>query len=435
MKGSAPGTPAPSEIAPSRAIGPLPTGADPARSLHAVLRRLVPFRLRRKLRELTAGRGVPTAGKFPSDGVARTITLVGFLTSPSGLGEGARLAAEALADAGYTVGLIDATAIMRLPAGGPRLDPRPALIDGDIGGPLLVHINPPDFQLVLSRRRLSGRNRKLIAYWAWEVGLVPGHWRRAFRLVHEIWVPSRFVAEALRGAGCAVPVRVVHHPVRGIALPVHAIAPAENACAETARAASPVLRVLTVLAYDSGFDRKNPLAAVAAFHSAFGQRADVELVVKVRGASASGGPERRLAAAIAGMPNVRVIDSTIARREFLDLLNDCDVLLSLHRAEGFGLVLAEAMLMGKPVVATAWSGNLDFMTAATACLVPARQVRASDENYGRLRATWAEPSVEAAAAWLRRLTEPALRQRIGAAASEHAQRQLGLAAFQRAIAE
>jgi glycosyltransferase involved in cell wall biosynthesis len=171
-------------------------------------------------------------------------------------------------------------------------------------------------------------------------------------------VPSRFVAAALQNSGCTVPLRVVHHPVRGAA-------PAKNC-----RPASSAFRVLTVLAYDSGFDRKNPLAAVSACRSAFGQRTDVELVIKVRGRSSSGSPEHRLAAVISGMRNVRVIEGTIPRAAFLDLLSDGDVLLSLHRAEGFGLVLAEAMLMGKPVVATAWSGNLDFMTDGTACLGP-----------------------------------------------------------------
>jgi glycosyltransferase involved in cell wall biosynthesis len=144
--------------------------------------------------------------------------------------------------------------------------------------------------------------------------------------------------------------------------------------------------MLTVFAYDSGFDRKNPLAAVAAFQSAFGTRTDVELVIKAGGRSVGGIPERRLEAAVAGMANVTLMDGTHSRAEYLDLLRECDVLLSLHRAEGSDLVMIEAMPMGKPVVATAWSGNLDFMTERSACLVPARLVRVSDAIYRAVRA-------------------------------------------------
>jgi glycosyltransferase involved in cell wall biosynthesis len=92
------------------------------------------------------------------------------------------------------------------------------------------------------------------------------------------------------------------------------------------------------------------------------------------------------------------------------------------------------MFMGKPVVATAWSGNLDFMTDGIACLVPARLIRAADENYDIPRAKWADPSVEAAAMWLTRLTDPALRERIGEAARQHVERHLGHDAFLQAIA-
>jgi glycosyltransferase involved in cell wall biosynthesis len=390
-------------------------------SLLAVIRQLVPLAWRQRIKEAVAGFNLPAAAAPPRTD-ARIITLLGHLTAPTGLGEGARLAADALADAGYAVGLIDVTHAKDRAGFGEQHSARPQFVEGDIGGPLIVHLNPPDFQFALSRHRLSGRNRKLIAYWAWEASTVPNHWRRAFRLAHEIWVPSRFVADVLRNAGCSVPVKVVHHPVRAVAAD------------RRPHAASSTLRVLTVFAYDSGFDRKNPLAAVAAFRSAFGQRTDVELVIKARGRSVSGIPERRLATAVSGMANVTMMDGTHSRAEYLDLLRECDVLLSLHRAEGFGLVMAEAMLMGKPVVATAWSGNLDFMTERCACLVPARLVSVSDENYRAVRANWAEPSVDAAATWLRRLTDPALRQLIGEAAREHAERQLGPAAFIQSIA-
>src|SRR4051794_8438257 len=81
-----------------------------------------------------------------------------------------------------------------------------------LGGPLVVHLNPPDFEIALFLLGVSGRSRRLIAYWAWELPIVPKSWRRAFRLVHEVWAPSAFVAEAVKGGGLRAKVRVVPHP-------------------------------------------------------------------------------------------------------------------------------------------------------------------------------------------------------------------------------
>jgi glycosyltransferase involved in cell wall biosynthesis len=273
-------------------------------------------------------------------------------------------------------------------------------------------------------RAVPQQGRKLIAYWVWEMPQVPPTWQRAFRLANEIWVPTNFVADALRTSGCQTPIRVVPYPVRAPVMPDVAL-----------RDDATPLRVLTVFAYDSGFERKNPIAAVAAFREAFGDRTDVELLVKVRGHSTTGEPERRFAAAIAGMANVRVQAGSIAPGDYERLLADADIVLSLHRAEGFGLVLAEAMLLGKPVVCTAWSGNLDFMNEMSACLVPATLTEALDESdaYRDLRTHWAEPSIAAAADWLRRLEDAALRRSIGDAARHHATQCLGLERFREAV--
>ena len=153
--------------------------------------------------------------------------------------------------------------------------------------------------------------------------------------------------------------------------------------------------------------------------------------MKARGRSSSGRAEQRLQAAIAGAANIRLLDGDLSRDAYQRLVGSADVLLSLHRGEGFGLPMAEAMLRGKPVVATAWSGNLDFMDDASACLVPAGLVPVVDEAaaYRGEGGMWAEPDIAAAAAWLRRLRDPALRLRIGCAARETAVGRLGPAAF------
>jgi glycosyltransferase involved in cell wall biosynthesis len=198
---------------------------------------------------------------------------------------------------------------------------------------------------------------------------------------------------------------------------------------------SPDLKVLTILAFDSGFERKNPIAAVNAFQSAFGTSGDATLIIKTRGRSLTGEPETRLQTAIAGSANIRHLHGDLTPNEYVQLLASADILLSLHRAEGFGIPCAEMMLRGKPVVATAWSGNLDYMSEDSACLVPVQLVQLADgaAAYKGLKSVWADPSVTKAAAWLRRLRDPTLRAKVGCAASAHAHNYFSHDAFTRAV--
>jgi glycosyltransferase involved in cell wall biosynthesis len=389
------------------------------RALFAGLQRLLPTRLRPIARELLVRMLVPSAQPYGEEH-PRRITLAGLLTSPSGIGEGARLYAVALAKLGYQVGLLDLTEALGLPKGAAMPTSHANMIPGDAGGPILLHLNPPQFQLALLLQLLPRVGRHLIGCWVWELETVPNTWRSAFRLVNEVWVPSRFVQEALKTAGLEATVRVVPYPVAVSFTPT-----------PEQRSGPRKLRVLTVFAFDSGFDRKNPLASVAAFREAFGERTDVELVIKARGHSRTGEPERRFAAAIHGAINIMALQGTIDRESYYKLLGEIDVVLSLHRAEGFGLVLAEAMLLAKPVIATAWSGNIDFTTKETACLVPAKSMEARDEldAYNGLVTQWADPSIADAAAWLRRLENPSLRRVIGEAGRSHAVRYFGLEGF------
>jgi glycosyltransferase involved in cell wall biosynthesis len=163
------------------------------------------------------------------------------------------------------------------------------------------------------------------------------------------------------------------------------------------------------------------VAAVRAFKLAFdGGRDDARLILKTHHVSAYAAGCRELAAAIDGDPRITVLDRTMDRAELDDLVSSSDAVMLLHRSEGFGLPLAEAMGRGLPVVATNWSGNTDFMDFGNSCpvsycLVPARDPQGSYDHADQL---WAEPSAENAAVHLRRLRdEPALRTELGRAAS------------------
>ncbi len=175
--------------------------------------------------------------------------------------------------------------------------------------------------------------------------------------------------------------------------------------------------------FDPGSDpeRKNPFGAVRAFWRAFGGSRDAYLVVKVNNAVRNGVRHPvadQLKALCRGHGNILVIDRVMSYADALSLLASCDVYVSLHRAEGLGLGLMEAMCLGKPVIATAWSGNMSFMDHANSCLVGYRliPVNSTLPAYRQFngKTQWAEPSEERAAAWMRELArDPELRIRIG----------------------
>jgi glycosyltransferase involved in cell wall biosynthesis len=149
--------------------------------------------------------------------------------------------------------------------------------------------------------------------------------------------------------------------------------------------------------------RKNPLATVAAFRSAFRRDEPADLVIKVARGSESPADLAALAAACE-TNGVRLIDELMPRSDLLALMAACDCYVSLHRSEGLGLGMAETMLLGKPVIATAYSGNLDFMTPATGYLVSYERVPIPETVTQYPRGShWAEPSVEQAAELMRRV--------------------------------
>lgn len=348
----------------------------------------------------------------PPPPVAPGLAVAGELARASGLGEGARLMLHALGVLGVPSWPVRAGLMAEddgLCAGGPGAEsdatPPP-------GVPLLLHVNAPHLPAALLRLgRAMVRGRRVVGFWAWELPVAPGSWRAGVPFVHEAWVPSRFTAAAVEPL---LPgrVRVVPHPV--------ALNPPRPAALGRAAFGLPADAVVTLVAFNlaSSLERKNPLAAVAAHRLAFGDRPDRVLVLKVGNPHHFPADFERLRAAAAGAPNVRLETRTLPPGDHHALIAASDVVLSLHRSEGFGLVLAEAMLLGRATVATGWSGNTDFMDPGCAALVPARLVPARDPRgvYDAPGAVWAEPDVAEAAAALARLADDApARRALGAA--------------------
>jgi len=334
--------------------------------------------------------------------VSGPVIVSGFLSDVNGIGRAGRLTLD-------SVRQWDARVI----AHDLRTDPKGKQVTvGPSGGIWLAHCNAPEammFMIGPTARIWADRYR--IGYWAYELERIPPEWLPAVRLFNEIWAPTQFVADAIRNAaGDDVPViRVVPHPQPS----------REHIKPDRARFGIDG-RFTCLAMFDSRSTamRKNPMGAIAAFQRAFAPADDAVLIVKAVESGAEPKAFAELRAAAVGWPNIRFVTAHFSDSEVLELIASVDVLISLHRSEGFGLPIAEAMTLGVPAVVTGWSGSAEFAEGAVVT-IPYRLVPATDPSsrYARPDLHWAEPDLDAAAAALRRLAaEPAWRAELSATA-------------------
>jgi glycosyltransferase involved in cell wall biosynthesis len=289
----------------------------------------------------------------------------------------------------------------------------------------LLHVNSPLLPLALLRApRSLVRGRRVIGYWAWELPTVPDTWRAGLPFVHEIWGLSSFTADAFRHWLPPDAPQVVR------TVPIPLVAPPVPSALDRAAFGLPADAVVVLVSCNlaSSFVRKNPLGAIAAFRTAFGDRPDRLLLLKLGNPDHAAADFSKLREAASGVSNIRFDTRMLPAADSHALTACADIVLSLHRSEGFGLVPAEAMLLGRAVIATGWSGNMDFMDADSAALVgfqlvPARDPRGVFEAPG---AMWAEPDIAEAAAHLVRLADdPASRAALAECGRQMAYRCLG----------
>jgi glycosyltransferase involved in cell wall biosynthesis len=361
---------------------------------------------------------------------ANAATLIGLFGSPLGHGAAAHLCAMELRAAGVDVAEVDVSAAVGAPVEKTIADAQPN------DGAAILMMNPDTAVHALARGAADlVRGRRVIGYWVWELETPPPHWRVGGGLVHEIWTPSAFSAQAARAAFDA-PVTVVPHPAA--LRPPPEMTPARRATGRLRIGASADDFVaFQSFSLASSLERKNPLGAIAAFRDAFDGDPSARLVIRMSQAERYPQAAKRLRAAVydAG-PTVMLIDAPQGLDELHALYAACDCYISLHRSEGFGLNLAEAMLAERAVIATGWSGNLDFMDEASSALVPAKLIPVRDPQrvYTVSGARWAEPDHDAAVAALRKLRDaPAARAALAKAGAEKARALLGGGAAARAL--
>lgn len=332
------------------------------------------------------------------------VNYVGDLRADIGISEHSRLTVAALLAADIPVRLIESAYRFHSRTGQaveiPLFDPRAPL-------PItLIDKNFSHFYDALQDIPLAAlQDRVRIALWAWELPSFPARFQRNFALVDEVWVASRFTQDCL---ALASPAPVVRMPF--------GLNPAPTPNASRADFSLPDDRMIFLTAFSpaSTFARKHPFGVVDAFARAFAgmtERQRPLLVVKTHFLAHDADVEAAAAlrAAVERVGGV-LLDAHYARARMTDLLALCDAFVSLHRAEGFGLNIAEAMALGRPVIATGYSGNMDYMTIANSYPVrfTLREITDADHRWQPHLAdlypageTWAEPDLDHAAALMR----------------------------------
>lgn len=321
------------------------------------------------------------------------VNVAGYLRAELGIGEVARQLVSAL----------DAAQVPVMPVGLFAPNSRQGHAFSALGhdrNPFPVNIVCVNADGLPEFAREAGReffaDRYSVGVWWWETSDFPERFRPSFDLLQEIWVGSRFVAETLSAVS---PIPVVHVPVALDFPAAPPLRPGELGWPDA-------FTFLFSYDYNSVTRRKNPLGVVEAYTRAFGPDDGAALVLKCINHDFDPAGHRLVREAIAGRTDIVLVDAYLDARDKNRMMASCDCYVSLHRSEGFGLTMAEAMLLGKPVIATGYSGNMDFMTSGNSYpvdydLVPIGEGAAPYDPEG----IWAEPDLEDAASLLRHVFE------------------------------
>ncbi len=319
--------------------------------------------------------------------------LLGHFCYPSGLQVSVQSLAKALALNGVALSLRDVNI-------DDRDEPQHARFhDMEAYDVTVVHVQPePHFRHAYERSGLAPRSPRSyrVAYWYWEFETVPQEWTDLAEQVDEIWTATEFIARGLRER--------FRQPVRTL-MPGVSLAPyTKRGLAHFGLDAGRYTFLFTFNMM-SVMERKNPLGLIRAFRQAFRPDEPVSLVLKSSFGDRHPQQLQQMRDAVEDA-SIHIIDELYSSDEILSLMDACDAYVSLHRSEGLGLTMAEAMLMGKPVIATRHSGNVDFMDDTNSLLVDCELVPLGHDipPYGA-ELEWANPSEAHAAQLMRRLYE------------------------------
>lgn len=349
--------------------------------------------------------GIPLAHIASTESANKPgVNLIGYIRAEMGLGEGARSDARALHEAGIDFGIINyelGNSARMGEVSWQQKEREDAPFDIS-----LWHINADHLAAAQHAipRYLLGDSYQ-IAFWAWELEVMPTSWRPALALVDEIWVPSEFVRETIA--------QETDKPV--VCLP-HCVAPKPDSTLGRDYFALPEASTLFLAMYDthSVAERKNPNAALNAYLQAFPQADGAAgLVLKVNNADVES--LQALSVRLGDRDDIILLTADHSKREIDSLIAACDCFVSLHRSEGFGLAPAESMALGKAVILSDWSGSQEY-TRAEHCFPIACELIELERDYGPYKRgqRWADPDIAQAAEAMRQLVaQPELGPEMG----------------------
>lgn len=250
----------------------------------------------------------------------------------------------------------------------------------------LSMVNSPELPYLMDKYGVNNfKGRYNIGLWYWELVDINQEWHASFQLIDELWVTSEYIYNNV--------IQCSPIPVHKIILPI--VIDTDKVTPSRENFKLPLNIFLYIFAFDhnSLIARKNPFAVIDAFRMAFGARKDVGIVIKTLNGINHPLSERVLRDACIDL-NVFFIDEDLDRYETLSLYATCNSFVSLHRAEGFGMSIAEAMLLGKAVIATGYSGNMEFMNHQNSLPVRYKLVQIT-EDHGPYKKDqwWAEPDI------------------------------------------
>lgn len=324
------------------------------------------------------------------------LQVVGLFSASHGISRGASLTCRALAYLELPYGKVDASSLVLGQKDSNLLKSR------TVGW--IIQMNPPELDEIVRNGGPDAMKGPRYGYWAWELPAAPEVWRASQDHVTEIWATSTYTARSFDRFD--KPVRAMPHPI--VLSDYEGIAPAPKRAAFTA---------ITLFDFQSSVDRKNPFGAISAFKAAFGEDPSACLTIKTQNGHLF--PDLLSELKLSTTPNVTFVDDVWGHDRVLSEIKSSDVLISLHRAEGFGLTMAEAMALGTPVVATGWSGNLDFMDDTSALLTPYALVPVKDSQGFYKDQLWADADIDFAVSSLQKLrSDPSFARQVSKAAAK-----------------